>query len=251
MKNHKLIRNICLCFVIVLYAGMAMATLSISGTEYDKPLNYNTINYQIEECVGYNLTEENMNRLVDKFKELRRDYGDREYEYNGKKYDPPMKLEMDNNYNVTENTRYNIETLPKLHGVYKGIKVVAYEIDPEETDGSIDGSDSTGETTIDEQKAIDEWLTFLDGWWLGTYSSSNGTGTAKYVWKAMISTDRGNTLSIEKDTGALIVESEVWNIKIYRIDDDNIIIKSETEDNEYSRTEAPTEEEKKTIAVFQ
>ena len=123
---------------------------------------------------------------------------------------------------------------------------------------SEESSETTTESSADEQKAVDEWLDYLDGWWLGEFTSSTTvdgekvttSSPAVFCWITIVSPERGYDLSVDEITGDLIASNQSSIIRFKKIDNDHISVGDDGGASEYSRTEEPTEEDKQTIAIF-
>ncbi len=121
-----------------------------------------------------------------------------------------------------------------------------------------ESSETTTESSNDEQKAIDEWLAFLDGWWLGEFISSTtvdgeevtNSSPAVFCWITIVGEDRGYVYSVEKETGDLIASKQSSSIRFHKIDNDHISVGGGSGASEYSRTTEPTEEDMQTVAVI-
>lgn len=171
MKNNRQL-VICFCAMILVIVFPLMITACgpmgpddleawIDGHEHDKEdheYNYmrREINYLLACCTGEGFLKKGLAVSLMKFDDIENKYGGQVLQ-EGYPPAPHFVLEVPENYKSTENTRYNIELLEKdKQDFYKGLKVTAYEIEPEKTnssdvggwsDNDINGSNPTGETT--------------------------------------------------------------------------------------------------------
>jgi hypothetical protein len=249
MKRNDSIRLVCVCLTVCIYALFAMASNYMQDGqlygdgEWTEFRDY--LNEAIENCTGTELTREEMGECVYRFEELQKAYSGKRVAIGSPKV-PKLVLKKPAKHTVTDNTRYDITTLPKDGaGFIQGISIKAYEIEDDETTVSDETAEettteATTETSLDEQVSISEWLDYLDGWWVGdlhlTSDDYDETKQGRVNWRAGIEMNNNISLSIEQDTGALVLETSSGDKSwIYKVDDNHILVKTAEGESKWVR----------------
>lgn len=196
------------------------------------------INNEIEACTGTDLTYSETLEKMEEFSQLISKYDGKAVGYNSiNETDEVIHLKMikPTQMDKSDDTRYNINTLSKEYGIYRGIKVTLISSGSTETEPSeseeFNEEVATTDTSLDEQAAISAWLDFLDGWWVGdlnlTADDYEETKQGRVNWRLGIEMNKDNSLSIEQNTGALVIDNNSGDKSwIYKVDDDHILVKT-------------------------
>ena len=142
------------------------------------------VNDQIKACTGKMLTLEEVEEKKKDLKYVIEHYKGKNIarDKGGYIWNWPAELECyePEDYEITENTRFDIKVLEKDEetDIYKGIKIIAYEIDPSsenakdlsefDEDDEDDFTELTTETTETEPEgmSVEEYREYIKGWWV-------------------------------------------------------------------------------------
>lgn len=149
--NRRMIRKLVVLLLITLLSLSiaACCTSGKAGEEYEYCRT--KINSKLVACTGEGYNKRGLANVLAEFDKIEEEWGGKELE-KGYPSAPHFILEVPENYKSTENTRYNVEVLKEnKDGFYQGLKVTAYEIEPEETSESAEStSEELPVLTIDE-----------------------------------------------------------------------------------------------------
>ena len=228
MKNKRqLVVSFC---ALILAIILPLTIIACNPYETEDEREYNRtrvyINSELARCRGLGLTRKDLAGIIAHFDEIEAEYGGKEI-VKGFPPVPHFIMEFPEDYEATENTRYDVGTLDEdEHYFIAGIEIVPYEIDaPAESDATgiteEPTAELTSETTATEttSESVEDYKALLVGKWKNTETgiSMDYKGLYDYFESAGTSIE----YSIDGDTGGLKVtckgETEGLSIDEYEI----------------------------------
>lgn len=137
-KNRRTIRTLVVLLLVMIFS-LSIAACGNEHEHYEAEKKH--INERLLECTGKGLTEKEVNSKLAEFHSIEEMYGGKLISI-GPAVAPHFRLlRTDVFFTPTKNTRYDIEVLEKNEdGIYIGLKLTAYDIEPEETSAPVDST---------------------------------------------------------------------------------------------------------------
>lgn len=247
-KRH-LVKTFCALILAIILPLMIPACSGEQAYD-DYRARMTEINGIFSQCQGKGLTRKELAGRLALFDDVEEKYGGKDLSKGY--FAPHFILESPENYEATENTRYDIEVLDKdKDGFIKGIKVTPYEIDVHAETDATNTSEETAAETTKAAMSTDQFSKQLDGWW----KTEDGSKTNNFiVWfeslesQGMVVTysivDDGNSLKVLITTGSdeITIENNYGFIFTF-IDADHVNVTGTGETDKtstvYERCDAP------------